>query len=504
MARFRATTRLAIIASFAIGVTYIATRLVNLTQIPIFTDEAIYIRWSQIGAADANWRFISLTDGKQPFFTWVIMVLLRSLHGDPLFVGRLASVLAGAGSILGIGLLAYELFRRKKIAFVSSLLYLVCPFALVYDRMALYDSMVGMFSIWSLYLAILLVRRLRLDVALLLGMVLGMGMLNKSSGFLSLYLLPATLLLFDWSASKRWKRLLQWVGLALVAGFLSQLLYSVLRLSPLFSMVSQKDAVFIYPIGEWFRHPFLFLEGNLRGLFDWLIGYLTWPIFFAAIIPAIGGLYVRREKFLLYFWWLAPFIALALFGRILYPRFIFFMTMPLLILAGASIVWLYEIVTWRIWKMVLIAMLFIPSLWAMYFIIFIPLYAPIPNADKGQYISDWPAGWGVREVNAFFAQEALKGHISVYTEGTFGLLPAAVEMYLVDNPNITIGGIWPLPKEVPAEVLAKVRREPTYLVVSQGEVPPSWPVVELAAYQKGLRKDRFLRLYRFTLPKAKT
>ncbi|MEK7065656.1 MAG: glycosyltransferase family 39 protein, partial [Patescibacteria group bacterium] len=145
------------------AVVYAATRLVNLTQIPVFTDEAIYIRWSQIGAQDANWRFISLVDGKQPLFTWVVMVLLRLVPGDPLFVGRLASVLAGAASMVGIWFLAFEFFKSKKAAFLSSFLYLISPFALVYDRMALYDSMVATFFIWNLYLAVRLARSPRLD-----------------------------------------------------------------------------------------------------------------------------------------------------------------------------------------------------------------------------------------------------------------------------------------------------------------------------------------------------
>ena len=72
-----------IVASFVLGALYFFTRLTNLTLLPIFTDEAIYIRWSQIGALDANWRFISLVDGKQPMFTWIMMVLFRLFDGDP-------------------------------------------------------------------------------------------------------------------------------------------------------------------------------------------------------------------------------------------------------------------------------------------------------------------------------------------------------------------------------------------------------------------------------------
>src|SRR6266705_3402180 len=47
-------------------VLFFITRFFNILSLPIFTDEAIYIRWAQIALHDANWRFISLTDGKQP------------------------------------------------------------------------------------------------------------------------------------------------------------------------------------------------------------------------------------------------------------------------------------------------------------------------------------------------------------------------------------------------------------------------------------------------------
>lgn len=471
---------------------YAATRLTNLTQIPIFTDEAIYIRWSQIGAQDANWRFISLVDGKQPLFTWVVMVLLRLVPGDPLFVGRLASVLAGAASMVGIWFLGFEVFKSRKIAWISALLYLISPFALVYDRMALYDSMVATFFIWNLYLAVRLARSPRLDTALLLGLALGAGMLNKTSGFLSLYLLPTTLFLFDWSQPKK---LVRWIGSVLVAAVISQLLYSVLRLSPLFHMIAQKDTVFVYSFGEWIANPTQHLEGNLRGLLDWLIRYLTWPIFFAAVLPAMER--KNRPPYLtLYAWCVIPMVALASFGKVLYPRFVLFMAMPLLVVAATTIVWLYEVIRSRVWKRVVMLVLFSPSVIVVFYLLFNPLYAPIPQADRGQYINDWPAGWGIREVNAFLLEQSKNQHITVVTEGTFGLLPYAIEMYLVDNPNITITGIWPLPPQKPEYVASVAKKEPTYLVVNRDEVSIEWSATLLAQYQKGLRRDRFLRLYR--------
>src|SRR5574341_1123005 len=115
---------------------YLLTRLTNLTQLPVFTDEAIYIRWSQIGSQDANWRFISLTDGKQPLFTWLAMITVR-IFSDPLLAGRVVSVIAGFFTMIGVWVLAKEVFQKPRIAYLASALYVLSPFALVYDRMAL-------------------------------------------------------------------------------------------------------------------------------------------------------------------------------------------------------------------------------------------------------------------------------------------------------------------------------------------------------------------------------
>lgn len=478
---------------------YLITRLTNLTKLPIFTDEAIYIRWSQIGSRDANWRFISLVDGKQPLFTWIMMVLLRFIR-DPLLAGRLVSTVAGIGTSIGMWLTARELFRNKKVAVTATLLYILIPFGLMYDRMALYDSLSGALSIWSLYLAILLVRRIRLDVALLLGFSLGLGMLNKTSGFLSLYMLPGTLLLFDWSKNIRTRRLLTWIGLAVVAAVISQLLYSVLRLSPLYAMIGQKDTVFVYSFKQWLTHPFNFLYGNIHGLFDWAIHYLSWPVFVTAILSGLSLWKQWREKLLLLGWWFAPFFALALDGRVLYPRFILFMVLPLMILAALGVVWIWDAFKRSLWRWVLLFLIFSGSLYTDFYIITNPLYAPIPDADAGQYIDGWPSGWGIPEVNTFLSGEAAKGKVSVYTDGTFGLLPYSIEIYLVDNPNVKIKGLYPVPVDVPDEVIAAAHDHPTYMIFNQLQNIPQWPLKFIAQYQKGKRPDVFMRLYEVIPP----
>src|SRR6266436_8244891 len=124
---------LPVLAWFGLILLYIITRFTNILSLPIFTDEAIYIRWAQIAMRDPAWRFISLTDGKQPMYVWIAMILLRFIH-DPLLAGRLLSVFTGFGSLVGIWLLTWELFRKRWVAFLAAALYVVFPFALVYDR----------------------------------------------------------------------------------------------------------------------------------------------------------------------------------------------------------------------------------------------------------------------------------------------------------------------------------------------------------------------------------
>ncbi len=475
---------------------FLLTRLPNLTKLPIFTDEAIYIRWSQIGAWDPAWRFISLTDGKQPWFTWVVMGLLRVIK-DPLLAGRLASVIAGAGTAIGIYLLTRELFKKTSVAWAAVFLYIICPFTLLYDRLAVYDSWVAAFFIWSLYLSILLVRWVRLDVALIFGLMLGAGMMNKTSAFLSLYLAPFTLALFDWR-KKNWRRQLwRWFLLLGLAGVLSQIVYSVLRLSPFFYIVAQKNTVFIYPFGEWIKHPLQFLWGNLNGLSDWLMGYLSWPI----LVAGAGAFLINvrkywREKLLLLVFWLVPFVGLATFGKVLYPRFILFMSLPLLILAAMTLVYIWEKYGKEVWGWVLTAILIGPNLYASYFVVVQPIYAPIPQSDRVQLVDDWPAGGGIPEVIDYLKQIPQEQEVAVYTDGTFGLLPYALEIYLHSRKNIYIKGIWPLPSEMPEEIAKSVQEKDTYFILNQYPDTPSWMGKLIFSVPKGTNKYHTLRFHK--------
>lgn len=477
------------------AVLYLFTRLYNIMSLPMFTDEAIYTRWSQIARFDPSWRFISLTDGKQPLFVWIDMIFMR-ITSDPLLAGRLVSVFAGFLAMTGIYFLAKELFN-KKVASIAAFLYILYPFSLVYDRMALYDSLVAAAAIWSLLVEILLVKYKRLDIALILGMVLGASILTKTSGFLFIYLLPFSLILFDFKDKKRKDKFLKWAGLSIIAVAFAYFYYSILRLSPFLYIINQKNATFVYPFFEWIKHPFYFFPNNFQAFLDWFFVYTTPPGLILIALSALGGR--KKEKLLLFVWFIAPITALALFGNTLYPRFILFMTMPLIILGAYSLDNILSRVKKNTLKVFVILLFLGSNIYSDYFILNNFARAPIPNADLEQYINGWPAGGGIKEVITFLNSKSQGKKIYVASLGEFGSLPKySIEIYLGENKNVEKRGIYPVPDIIPSDLLEKSKLMPVYVFISnQHEFEISsknWPMKLILEYRKGIG-DSYSRLY---------
>ncbi len=494
--------RFEILVSAILIALFLLLRFYKIMSLPIFTDEAIYVRWSQIARQDASWRFISLTDGKQPMFIWIAMNLMRFVK-DPLLAGRLVSVLAGFFSMIGLFMLGREIFKNRYIGLISAALYLLFPFALVYDRMALYDSLVGTFAVWSLYFGVILVRKLRSDMSFVLGMILGGGILTKTSGFFSIYLMPFTLLLFDFSKQKLSSRFLRWVGLFALSAALAYGYYSILRLSPFFHIINEKNALFVYAFKEWLMHPFTYLYSNFSGLWNWFITYMSWPIFLIIILSFLINFKFLKEKLLLLSWFLVPFIALVFFGKTIYPRFIFFMTLFLLPPAAFSIYEIYTRIRIKLAGILIILAFLVVFLRTDYFILNDFKNAPIANPDLSQYINGWSAGAGVKESVDFFKQQAQNQKIYIGTEGTFGLMPASYEIYLIDNPNITIRGYWPINDTLPKESLDFAKKIPSFFVFYQPQhiiIPSNFPLKLISEFREG-KSNYFFRVYQITAQK---
>jgi len=476
---------------------YFSTRLLNLKIVPIFTDEAIYSFWAQVALHDPANRFISLEDGKQPLFIW-IAALFQKFISDPLIATRLVSVVAGFGSMIGIYLVSDLLFRNKKIAAVSAILYIILPFALLYDRMALFDSLLTMLGIWAVFFSVKLAKEPKLDLAMLNGIVIGLGLITKSSAAFFLYLLPFTLLFFDFSKKDLRSRIFHWTGWSLVTVLIAQIFYNSLRLSQFFYIIGRKNLEFIRPLSEVVKNPLEFSTSNIQALTGWIYAYTGIVFFLIFMAGLIFGLYKRKSQIIyLTVLILAPFSAEVIFNKILYARFALFYFPYIIIVISFAFITAYELLS-KYRKLVIIIWLsgVAMPLYTSFLLLTNPPKANIPENDKNQYINDWPAGYGVSEIINFLKQESAKSDVYVGTEGTFGLYPYSLMVYFYGNNKVHIYSYWPVDaNNLPKQIIDFSKDNKTYFIYNFTQGPITDKRASLVArYQKGTGNS-YMRLF---------
>ncbi len=478
-------------------------RLINLTILPIFADEAIYIRWSQVMKAEPTLRFLPLSDGKQPLFMWILMFALGVVK-NPLFMGRLLSVFAGFGSLTGIFLLSYELFKDKKLSLFASFFYAVVPFFVFFDRMALVDSLLTTFGIWVFYFGILLIKNLRLDLAMITGMILGGALITKSPALFYALLLPTVFLFHPFSfrlkGLKKWLHLGQAAFLWGVVYVFAFGIYNLLRLGPNFQLIAQRNKDYVFTLGYLLAHPFDPLKPHLYDLAGWLPNLLTWPILLMALVGFVW-LLLKKENWRQATWLLAicilPLLAQSAMAKVFTPRYILFAVWPLIIFVAAGLVFLGNLFDEKI-KLpikkeirctILVALLIIPSLGYNFYLLSNPEQAPLPRRMRSGYLEEWTAGQGIKEIADFVKEIAKERNVLIGTEGFFGTLPDGLQIYLEKVPRVTVIGVgYPIADVNPGLVNALVDND-VYLVVNQSRLqisPENYGLKLVGEYPKSV------------------
>lgn len=467
-----------ILGSLFLAVLYFLTRLINLTSLPVFVDEAIYIRWAQVMKNEPTLRFLPMSDGKQPLFMWMLMPFLK-LFSDPLFAGRFLSVLSGFGTMIGILVFALLLTNSWLTAVISALLYVLAPFTLFFDRQALVDSLLSMFGVWSLVFGLLLVRRPRLDIALILGFILGAALLTKSPGMVFLGLVPALLLLLpryqkdvlstplEAYLLRRFHpliiRLSKFALFYSVSVFLAFAMYNLLRLGPNFSQASSRNLDYVFPLSEVFTHPLNPLSGNLKNTLSWLFNFATPPVLILSLLAILH----RRKKTVitLMLLFLLPLFAQAFIAKVYTTRY-FLYTLPyLLILSALGLSWLYA----RQRLLFSLAILVVLAFTINYnrYLWFDVTHTPLPQQMAHGYFQEWTAGFGQKEVAEYLKSRPASAKILVGTEGFFGSLPDGLQIYTEGRPNIVVIGLGHPVFSVSEKLTNALADNEVYLVVNQ-------------------------------------
>lgn len=456
-------------------------RLVNLTVLPIFADEAIYLRWAQVMRAEPGLRFLPLSDGKQPLYMWLVMILLR-LPLPPLVVGRLVSISAGFGSWLGVMFITWLVVKEKKAALFAGWLYAILPYFVFYDRLALADSLLAMLGIWFAALVLLLVRKPTLGGAFLAGLVLGFGLLTKSPAFFFALLWPVAILpnlqrsgrsiCFGWLA-----KLIAGAVVMLVLAFG---MYNLLRLGPEFQMIRLRNRDYVFSFQEVLTHPTDPLRPHLNDLADWLPNLLTVPVFLAWWAGWVSWVKEKRWGLLVYTLALSlgPIMVQAAMAKVFTPRYLLFAIWPLLLPVAAT---LSKLAVGKRFWLVVIGISILPFAYN-YRLVTQPDRAPLPRKMRSGYLEEWTAGQGIEEAAGYFRNRLgqIQGNILVGTEGYFGTLPDGLLLSFDREPRVRIIGVGQPVREVPADLINAMVDNEVYLVVNESRflVSGTWEEVD--------------------------
>lgn len=447
--------------------TFFLTRIFNLNLFPVFCDEAIYIRWAQIIKSVPQLKFISLSDGKQPLFMWIMVPFLKIIK-DPLLAGRSVSVFAGLISLIGIFFLNFLLFNSKRASFFATLIYIFLPYSLFFDRMALVDTLLMGLGIWVLILGIFLGRTLQLKIAILGGIVLGLALLTKSPAMFFALLLPTSGILIKRDDFKGFLKLgLLWLMVFLV-GFG---IYNLLRFSPEFYMIALRNKDYVFGIKEVLSHPHDPIIVHLKDIAEWFPNLFTWPILILGILGVIWGIIRRpKESLILAIWFLVPLIVQSFIAKVFNSRYLLFTIFPLIIFGGFFLDKFFNFLTIKFNRkfinLFFLFLIFLPALRYDFFLLTSPENAPLTYEMRRGYLSEWTSGWGIKEVRNYLLEILKKEkEIVVGTEGFWGTLPDGLQIYFDKEPRVKIIGVGLGLNEVPSSLKEAVSHQTTTFLV---------------------------------------
>lgn len=448
---------------------YLITRLAYLTRLPVFADEAIYIRWAQLGLNEPDkYILLSMLDGKPPLHNWLIKPFLF-IFKDPLFAGRFLSVLAGGVTIYFMYKITHHLTKNKDLAFLSAFLATILPFWVTNHRLALAESLLSLFFTAGLYFGIRAFKDKKKIYTLLFGLSFGLSLWTKTNALFFIPVYALIPLLISSRNKKQSKKniikhyISQNTKRLVVGGVFGALIFLSLKWSDLFPFLFSRSKDYTFSLleiigGEWQYAIFT----TIPRVTKWILWYMV-P---SSLVIMFYEKKINKTLLLMTLSYMAPLI---LFGRVLSSRYFF----PIATLLNLMIInGLKNSFKNPLDKKVTTVMLYITILGSIIFsTIFItnPDNTPFVSEDRTQYLEDWSSGHGIPQVRDFIKERIKTTKVTVATEGYFGTLPDGLLMYFDKSPdiiNLELYGIGQPIGKVNQELLEKSADREVYIVAN--------------------------------------
>lgn len=401
-------------------------RLAHLRSLPIFNDEAIYLRWAQqIAEMPSLWLRLPLTDPKPPLHP-LLLAIATHFASDPLVPARVVSALAGALTVAAVATFA----AKYKAAAAAALLVALCPFAAFYQRLATPDALFVLLSIVSISVGLRLADEPTPRNAIALGLALAAAMLTRQVFSYVLLFIPLVAI--------RTRRALGWYGVAAAIALICW--------SPF--LLADRDRYRDDPVEELRRRAFYqkqfsaetervpLIAANTKKVAQWYWLYLTPPVVIAACLSMIWLAVRRIRLFILLAVWTAALLApLIFFATVTYSRYALPAAIPLLIGLAVACTDLFRR------PAVLAIALTALCAWPVH-----DLYLqvtrwdrqPFTAHDRWQYVTGWPAGHAAEQGLDWLRQRAAQQSIVIVTDGGIGNPSDTIRVYSQGARNITL------------------------------------------------------------------
>ena len=373
-----------------LGALYLGSRCFGLTTLPAFLDETTHIRWAvEIASGEKLTRPWNYGKGLSVFLN---ALLFPWAFEHYLWASRALTVAFGGLSLLA-GIAAGRRLFGPRTGFVFGLLYVACPFALFYDRLALTDPPMAAFATVALLLTVRLHDDPRPGRALLVSLALVAAVLTKATALLVVVIPLAGLLLLGRLEGRRVRAFV--LAVLAAAGLL---FWPVLRFFATTATVR---------LGMGHRDADLAtrLATNVPMALSWLLTYLTLPV----VLLALAGLLLdgrERPRPVLFLSTLVllPVLAFAAVSTLWFPRYLVFVIVPALLLAARGLVRLQQHVPRWAHAFLFVSAL-APALRLDRDILLEPSRAVLPDIDRAQFVLGWPSGYGTDGTVAFVREE---------------------------------------------------------------------------------------------------
>ncbi len=270
-------------ATLAIVTLFLATRLYNLTLLPLSGGEATPLTWALQVQQARDWSdwLAAVREAAQPLHSWLLAPVI-SLSLDRVLAARLLSVASGAITLALVVALTRRLFGRAS-ALAAALVYVCAPLTLLHDRLALPAALLAALSLLVLWCLLAWCEQPSTWRTGALGIALGLALLTSLQTLVLLFVVPGVVALWQPAALRRWWSLAN-------AFLLAGLLFSVVFTDPLAGIVTTPapgPSAAVPP--DWIT--------NARSLAAAAWTYLTWPFvaLLGGALVAVGAAELRHR-----------------------------------------------------------------------------------------------------------------------------------------------------------------------------------------------------------------